>query len=62
MILCYTHRPESSIIVVREAHPSTKETDAELRESCGRGGRRIVETRGNKDTTRKLIESINLGP
>ena len=34
---------------------------SELKESCGRGRRRIVDTRDIKDTTGNLTESTNLG-
>jgi len=70
IILCCICRQESNIITTREASssngwekrkkPKTKYY-AEVRESCKRGGRRIVEGRSVKDTTSSgFTESTDL--
>ena len=70
MILYYTCRQEPSIIITREASSSTgweqmkrptATYQAEVRESCKRGGGRILEGRSIKDTASTgLTESTNL--
>ena len=69
MILYYTCRQEPSIIITREASSSTGQEQikrptatyqAEVRESCKRGGGRILEGRCVKDTSTGLTESTNL--
>jgi hypothetical protein len=61
-ILCYTYKQEPSIIVSWEASSSSRwkqmqrpiaKHQAELRESCGRGGVRIKGAGVVKDTTRR---------